>query len=58
MNTEHELKELSQYMTPMDLKANESLHLDDGSHHGLFFIEFGQHESSIVPITAQMLDNN
>jgi hypothetical protein len=28
-------------MTPMDLNSNESLHLDDEIHHGLFFIELG-----------------
>ncbi|CAB9515416.1 solute carrier family 26 [Seminavis robusta] len=42
LDTAHELKALSQYMKPMDLKANEVLHWENEIHHGLFFIEYGQ----------------
>jgi hypothetical protein len=54
-----ELKDLSQYMTPVDLTANDLLRFDDESHHGLFFIEYGQlrieHSSNHTTNASQQL---
>lgn len=42
LNTRRELSELWKYTTVTDLKANQLLPRENQSHHGLFFIEFGQ----------------
>lgn len=42
LNTLHELSELWKYTTILDLEANQLLPWENQTHHGLFFIEFGQ----------------
>jgi len=60
LDTLHDLSELSRYVTSIDLNANEVLPWEDETHHGLFFIEYGQlrieHNNS-DPYTTTTLNN-
>jgi hypothetical protein len=42
LDTLNDLSELSRYVTTIDLNSNEVLPWEDETHHGLFFIEYGQ----------------
>lgn len=42
LDTSHELSGLSDYMSTVELKAGEVLPWENQTHHGLFFIEYGQ----------------
>jgi hypothetical protein len=41
LDTVHELIDLQQYMTAIELKADQMLPWENEKHHGLFFIEYG-----------------